>query len=51
MARNGSSPRSSDLVWLRRARDCIDREYAQPLDVEELARGAHVSAGAARSPR
>lgn len=26
-------------------RDRIDREYAQPLDVEALARGAHVSAG------
>ncbi|MEX2446541.1 MAG: AraC family transcriptional regulator, partial [Dehalococcoidia bacterium] len=24
----------SDLVWLRRVRDRIDREYAQPLDVE-----------------
>jgi AraC-like DNA-binding protein len=23
----------------------IDREYAQPLDVEELARGVHLSAG------
>ncbi|MGC2192789.1 MAG: helix-turn-helix transcriptional regulator [Candidatus Dormiibacterota bacterium] len=34
-----------DLVWLRRARDRIDREYAQPLDVEALARGAHMSAG------
>ena len=26
-------------------RDRIDREYAQPLDVEALARGVHVSAG------
>ena len=34
-----------DLVRLRRVRDQIDREYAQPLDVEALARGAHVSAG------
>ncbi len=34
-----------DLVRLRRVRDRIDREYAQPLDVEALARGAHVSAG------
>ncbi len=33
------------LVWLRRVRDRIDREYAQPLDVEALARGAHMSAG------
>jgi AraC-like DNA-binding protein len=34
-----------DLALLRRVRDRIDREYAQPLDVEELARGAHMSAG------
>jgi AraC-like DNA-binding protein len=33
-----------DLAWLRRVRDRIDREYAQPLDVEALARGAHMSA-------
>jgi AraC-like DNA-binding protein len=37
--------RLSDLAWLRRVRDRIDREYAQPLNVEELARGAHMSAG------
>ena len=35
----------SDLAWLRRVRDRIDREYARPLDVEALARGAHMSAG------
>jgi AraC-like DNA-binding protein len=34
-----------DLAWLRRVRDRIDREYAEPLDVEALARGAHMSAG------
>ena len=34
-----------DLVWLRRVRDRIDREYTEPLDVEALARGAHMSAG------
>jgi AraC-like DNA-binding protein len=34
-----------DLVLLRRARDRMDREYAQPLDVEALARGVHMSAG------
>ena len=34
-----------DLAQLRRVRDRIDREYAQPLDVEALARGAHMSAG------
>jgi AraC-like DNA-binding protein len=35
----------SDLALLRRARDRMDREYAQPLDVEALARDAHMSAG------
>ncbi|MGW8483708.1 helix-turn-helix transcriptional regulator [Microbacterium sp. NPDC055903] len=30
---------------MRRVRDRIDREYAQPLDVESLARGVHLSAG------
>ncbi|PZT77194.1 MULTISPECIES: helix-turn-helix transcriptional regulator [unclassified Streptomyces] len=34
-----------DLARLRRVRDRIDREYAQPLNVEDLARGAHMSAG------
>jgi AraC-like DNA-binding protein len=34
-----------ELVWLRRVRDRIDREYAQPLDVDALARGVHMSAG------
>jgi AraC-like DNA-binding protein len=34
-----------DLQLLRRVRDRIDREYAQPLDVEALARGVNVSAG------
>ncbi|MEU5941013.1 helix-turn-helix transcriptional regulator [Micromonospora sp. NPDC047548] len=34
-----------DLARLRRVRDRIDREYAQPLDIETLARGAHMSAG------
>ncbi len=37
--------RRRDLVRLRRVRDRIDREYAEPLDVEALARGAHMSAG------
>jgi AraC-like DNA-binding protein len=35
----------SDLARLRRVRDRIDREYACPLDVEALARGAQMSAG------
>ena len=34
-----------DLALLRRVRDRIDREYAQPLDVEALARGVNMSAG------
>ncbi len=34
-----------DLVLLRRVRDRIDRDYAQPLNVEALARGANMSAG------
>jgi AraC-like DNA-binding protein len=33
------------LASLRRVRDRIDREFAQPLDVEALARGVHMSAG------
>ncbi len=37
--------RLRELALLRRVRDRIDREYAQPLDVEALARGVHVSAG------
>src|SRR5258708_6789260 len=34
-----------DLARLRRVRDRMDREYAEPLDVEALARGANISAG------
>ncbi|OLT27572.1 AraC family transcriptional regulator [Nocardiopsis sp. CNR-923] len=34
-----------ELVVLRRVRDRIDREYARPLNVEALARGANMSAG------
>ena len=34
-----------DLARLRRVRDRIDREYAQPLNVEALAHGEHMSAG------
>jgi AraC-like DNA-binding protein len=40
-----SAQRLRDLKLLRRVRDRIDREYAQPLDVEALARDAHMSAG------
>ncbi|MBB5076070.1 helix-turn-helix transcriptional regulator [Nonomuraea endophytica] len=42
---SSSDPRLRELVLLRRVRDRIDRDYAQPLDVEALARGAHISAG------
>lgn len=38
-------PHLRELVLLRRVRDRMDREYAQPLDVEALARGVHMSAG------
>jgi AraC-like DNA-binding protein len=37
--------RLRELKLLRRVRDRIDRDYAQPLDVEALARGVHLSAG------
>ena len=37
--------RLRDLVLLRRVRDRIDRDYAQPLDVEALARGVNLSSG------
>ena len=44
-SRPDEAQRLRDLARLRRVRDRIDREYAQPLDVEALARGAHMSAG------
>ena len=34
-----------DLARLRRVRDRIDREYAEPLNVDALARDAHMSPG------
>jgi transcriptional regulator GlxA family with amidase domain len=34
-----------DLVRLRKARDTMDRDYAKPLDVPALARGALMSTG------
>jgi AraC-like DNA-binding protein len=40
-----TAQRLRDLARLRRVRDRIDREYARPLDVEALARDAHMSAG------
>ncbi len=44
-SRTAAPEQLGDLARLRRVRDRIDREYAQPLDVEALARGAHMSAG------
>jgi len=43
--RSASAQHLRDLAVLRRVRDRVDREYAQPLDVEALARDAHMSAG------
>lgn len=37
--------RLADLARLRRVRDRIDRDYALPLNVDELARGVAMSAG------
>lgn len=42
---SASAQRLRDLTLLRRVRDRIDREYAQPLDVEALARHVNMSAG------
>ncbi|WP_424532321.1 helix-turn-helix transcriptional regulator [Sphaerisporangium viridialbum] len=44
-SRPAAAQHLNDLARLRRVRDRIDREYAQPLDVEALARGVNVSAG------
>ena len=43
--RDASAQRLQQLAQLRRVRDRIDREYAQPLDVEALARDAYMSPG------
>ena len=40
-----TSQPARDLALMRQVRDRIDRDYAQPLDVEALARGVHLSAG------
>ena len=42
MAAPGSN-RSDLLAHLRRAKDLADRCYAEPLDLDQLARAAHVS--------
>ena len=44
-SRPAETERLRELARLRRVRDRIDREYAQPLDVEALARGVNMSAG------
>src|SRR5690606_23538632 len=44
-ARPATTRNLHELARLRRVRDRIDREYAQPLDVEALARAEHMSAG------
>ena len=45
LAQQRGAAQLRDLALLRRVRDRIDREYAQPLDVEALARGVSMSAG------
>ena len=44
-SRTAEAEHLRDLALLRRVRDRMDREYAQPLDVEALARGVNMSAG------
>ena len=43
--RGAEKQRLRDIAVIRRVRDRIDREYAEPLNLEALARGAHMSAG------
>ena len=45
MTAGAPDPRLRDLALLRQVRDRIDRDYAQPLNVEALAHGVHMSAG------
>jgi transcriptional regulator GlxA family with amidase domain len=44
-SRPDEAQRLRDLKLLRRVRDRMDREYAQPLNVEALARDVNMSAG------
>src|SRR6201991_3756439 len=44
-SRPAATQQLRDLALRRRVRDRMDREYAQPLDVEALARGVNMSAG------
>ena len=45
MTTSSEEQRLRDLRLLRRVKDRIDRDYAQPLDVAALAAGVHLSAG------
>ena len=45
MTSSAAAQHLRDLALLRRVRDRIDRDYAQPLDVEALARAVNISAG------
>ena len=45
MTSTPEAQRLRDLAQLRRVRDRMDREYAEPLNVEALARDANMSAG------
>jgi AraC-like DNA-binding protein len=45
VACHAGAVRPEDLAHLRRARDLIDRAYAEPLDVPALARAALMSPG------
>lgn len=45
MTHRAQEDRLAELARLRAVRDRIDREFERPLDVETLARGAHMSAG------
>ena len=44
-SRSAADQQLRDLALLRRVRDRMDRDYAQPLDVEALATGVSMSAG------
>lgn len=45
MTSGDTAHRLRTLADLRRVRDLMDRQYAEPLDVESLARAVHMSSG------
>ena len=45
MVDDAAAANRNAILLVRRVRDRIDREYAAPLNVEDLARGVHLSAG------